>query len=154
MKSQAEEDLISPISGFIHLPEMEIYINLNAQKKLPKNLVTCNWLICFATKCTNHHFSAHKSMWRIKIRYLPKTCTGAWGQITQMRWVVFTHIHPASEAHIVTLKDLTPDIKNVQNVCGVLLGRSLRSCRKSVLERPRKSDASQGEKNIFFFLPS
>ena len=100
MKSQAEEDLISPISGFIHLPEIEIYINLNAQKKLPKNLVTCNWLICFATKCANHHFSAHKSMWRIKIRYLPKTCTGAWGQITQMRWVVFTHIHPSSEAHI------------------------------------------------------
>ena len=34
------------------------------------------------------------------------------------------------------------------------IGRSLRSCRKSVLERHQKSDDSQGEKNIFFFLPS
>ena len=38
--------------------------------------------------------------------------------------------------------------------CSPALRRSLRSCRKSVLERPRKSDASQGDKNIFFFLPS
>ena len=34
------------------------------------------------------------------------------------------------------------------------IGRSLRSCRKSVLERHQKSDASQGEKNNFFFFPS
>ena len=31
----------------------------------------------------------------------------------------------------------------------MFLGRSLRSCRKSVLERHQNSDASQGEKNVF-----
>ena len=40
------------------------------------------------------------------------------------------------------------------NLWGNRVRRSLRSCRKSVLERYQKSDASQGEKNIFFFLPS
>ena len=47
---------------------------------------------------------------------------------------------------------------SVVEVIGVdglkLIRRGLRSCRKSVLERPQKSDASQGEKNNFFFLPS
>ena len=42
----------------------------------------------------------------------------------------------------------------MQPLLYLYLWRSLRSCRKSVLERPQKSDASQGEKNNFFFLPS
>ena len=43
------------------------------------------------------------------------------------------------------------DIPDIMKSKAGLLWRALRSCRKSVWERPLKSDASQGGKNIFCF---
>ena len=57
--------------------------------------------------------------------------------------------------HMTVLKkEAHQNIQRNTELPSFVIRRASRSCRKSVWERPRKSDASQDEEIFFLFLPS